>query len=77
MLVYMLEGDKPVRLIQGNGQVRYSVQGGGEEQAPCMWFALCDHLAVTTETAPGFGDVPICARCHRRMFPEKYEKKEA
>jgi hypothetical protein len=76
MLVYMLDGDKPVRLIQGEGEVLYPVQGG-EEQAPCMWFALCENPALTTEHAPGCGDVPICERCHRRMFPEKYEKKEA
>lgn len=29
----------------------------------CEWFLLCDNPAVTTQSHPVLGDVPICQRC--------------
>lgn len=72
-LMFQLPQGGWTALRQEDGKVTYEVQGGGREAAPCMWFALCDHEAITTEHTPVAGDVPICERCHRRMFPERYE----
>jgi len=74
-LEYNMKGGTVI-LTQVEGQVLFPVEGGGFEAAPCMWFALCENPAVTTEFTPATCDTPICERCHRRMFPEKYEKKE-
>lgn len=74
-LLYQLDKNSLVALTQEDGRVTYPVQGGGTEDAPCMWFALCDNPAVTTEYTPVAGDVPICERCHTRMFPEKHQSK--
>jgi hypothetical protein len=35
--------------------------------APCKWFALCDHAAVTTRAHPILGNVPICKRCDDKI----------
>jgi hypothetical protein len=37
------------------------------ETTLCQWFALCDHVAVTTMGHPILGDVPICARCKAKV----------
>jgi hypothetical protein len=37
---------------------------------PCKWFARCENAAVTTQSHPVLGDVPICQRCldwYKRM----------
>jgi hypothetical protein len=56
-----------VVLTQDGDQVLYPIGGGAMEAAPCMWFALCDHQAVTTEAHPVLGDVPICTRCKEKI----------
>lgn len=59
-----------VYLRQEEGRVMYPVEGGGEEVAPCMWFALCERPAVTTEEHFLLGAVPICERCLKKVGPQ-------
>jgi len=70
-LVYQIAPGQYVLLTQEDGTVTYEVQGGGTEEAPCMWFALCERPAVTTEYTSFAGDVPICEPCHTKLFALK------
>ena len=41
-----------------------------KEATPCAWFAHCENDAVTTQSHPVLGEVPICERCadwYKRM----------
>ena len=62
-LEYVLRGGV-VALKQDGDTVLYQVQGGGFEAAPCMWFAECENMAVTTRRHPVLADVPVCLRCN-------------
>lgn len=42
----------------------------------CEWFLLCDNPAVTTQSHPVLGNVPICQRCadkYRSLAPRETE----
>lgn len=68
-LTFQLRGGT-VYLTQEKGRVMYPVEDGTLRPAPCMWFALCDKMAVTTEPHPILGNVPICERCAARIDQE-------
>ena len=36
-------------------------------QQLCEWFALCTNPATTTEPHVVLGEVPICARCQKKI----------
>lgn len=55
-----------VEVIQTDDGVYYEYEGEMLE-VPCQWFALCENHAVTTESHPVIGDVPICTRCKERV----------
>ena len=38
-------------------------EGDPDYEAPCMWFALCDHPANGVGDAGPMGQVPVCRRC--------------
>jgi hypothetical protein len=70
MLEYLLRQDGNegwLTLTQHDGYVSYPSNSGGEDRAPCMWFALCDNDAATTRPHPILGDVPICTRCATKI----------
>jgi hypothetical protein len=38
-----------------------------DQEAPCMWFALCDNPANGLRDAGPLGMIPICKRCDDKM----------
>lgn len=64
---YFYHNGGVVELAQRDNEVLYRVKSGGMALAPCMWFANCKNDAVTTESHPVLGDVPICQRCYNKL----------
>jgi hypothetical protein len=40
----------------------------------CQWFALCTRWAVTTQSHPTLGDVPICGRCRDKIATIQHDR---